>query len=267
VAGTDSKRAREAGLDAQAAGGPAVVLVAPQLGENIGMAARAMLNCGLMDLRLVAPRDGWPNQAAVNAASGATAVLDRARLFATTAEALADLHFVYAATARERGMTKPVVTPRLAASEIREKGAAGIRCGVLFGPEAKGLHNDDIALSDAILMAPLNPGFSSLNLAQAVLLIGYEWFQLGVDVPDRQLVCPVGRVPATKEELRHLFEHLERELLACGFLHSEQKRPVMVRNLRNMFQRAELTDQEVRTLRGAIVGLVEGKRRRDTPKD
>ena len=262
MAGTDSKRARAAGLDLDAAAAPAVVLVAPQLGENIGMAARAMLNCGLMDLRLVAPRDGWPNPAAINAASGATVVLDRARLYATTAEALADLQVVYAATARERGMTKPVVTPRRAAAEIRAKAAAGIRCGLLFGPEAKGLANDDIALADAILMAPLNPGFSSLNLAQAVLLIGYEWFQLGIDAPERRLVMPENRAPATKDELRHLFEHLEYELEACGFLHSEQKRPVMVRNLRNMLQRAELTDQEVRTLRGAIKGLVEGKARR-----
>lgn len=265
MAGTNSKRARAAGLDAEAAGGPAVVLVAPQLGENIGMAARAMLNCGLTDLRLVAPRDGWPNEAAINAASGATVVLEKARVFATTTDALADLHFVYAATARERGMTKPVVTPRLAAKEIRAKATAGVRCGLLFGPEAKGLHNDDIALSDAMLMVPLNPGFSSLNLAQAVLLIGYEWFQLGVDVPDRQLVLPTRRVPATKEELLNLFEHLEYELEACGFLHSEEKRPVMVRNLRNMFQRAEMTDQEVRTLRGAIKGLVEGKHRRSKP--
>jgi len=262
VAGTNAKRARETGLDGEKAGAPAVILAQPQLGENIGMAARAMLNCGLTDLRLVAPRDGWPNDAAINAASGATMVLERARLFPTTAAAVADLHRVYAATARERGMTKPVVTPRRAAEEMRRVGADGIRCGILFGPEAMGLSNDDVALSDAILMAPLNPGFSSLNLAQAVLLIGYEWFQRGVDVPERQLVAPAGRVPATKAELGHLFDHLERELVACGFLHSEQKRPVMVRNLRNMLQRAELTDQEVRTLRGAIVGLVEGRRGR-----
>jgi len=268
VAGTNAKRAREAGFDGAAAGAPAVILVQPQLGENIGMAARAMLNCGLTDLRLVAPRDGWPNESAVNAASGANVVLDRARLFATTAEAVADLRLVYASTARERGMTKPVVTPRRAAGEMRRAAAGGIRCGILFGPEAKGLSNDDIALSDAMLMTPLNPGFSSLNLAQAVLLVGYEWFQLGVDVAERQVVHPTGRVPATKQELLHLFEHLERELVACGFMHSEEKRPVMVRNLRNMFQRAELTDQEVRTLRGAIVGLVEGKgRRKEKPPE
>jgi tRNA/rRNA methyltransferase len=268
VAGTNAKRAREAGFDGAAAGAPAVILVQPQLGENIGMAARAMLNCGLTDLRLVAPRDGWPNESAVNAASGANVVLDRARLFATTAEAVVDLRLVYASTARERGMTKPVVTPRRAAGEMRRAAAGGIRCGILFGPEAKGLSNDDIALSDAMLMTPLNPGFSSLNLAQAVLLVGYEWFQLGVDVAERQVVHPTGRVPATKQELLHLFEHLERELVACGFMHSEEKRPVMVRNLRNMFQRAELTDQEVRTLRGAIVGLVEGKgRRKEKPPE
>lgn len=268
MAGTDSKRAREAALGPQAVGAPVVVLVRPQLGENIGMAARAMLNCGLTEMRLVAPRDGWPNESAVNAASGATVVIEGARLYGSAAEALADLQVVYAATARERGMTKPVVTPRRAAQEIRARAAEGVRCGLLFGPEAEGLHNDEVALADAILMAPLNPGFSSLNLAQAVLLAGYEWYQLGVDVPDRQLVMPENRAPATKAELIHLFEHLERELIACGFMHSEQKRPVMVRNLRNMFQRADLTDQEVRTLRGAIKGLVEGKaRRKGTLKD
>jgi tRNA/rRNA methyltransferase len=245
-----------------AEGAPAVVLIKPQLGENIGMAARAMLNCGLADMRLVAPRDGWPNPAAVAAASGATLVLDNARVFDTTQEAIADLNLVYASTARVRGMVKPVVTPRRAADEIRTAHASGDRAGILFGPEAKGLNNDDVALSDAILMAPLNPGFSSLNLAQAVLLIGYEWFQAGVDVPDRELVMPTDTRPANKQELAYLYEHLESELDACGFLHVEEKRPIMVRNLRNMLQRADLTEQEVRTLRGVIVGLVQGKRRR-----
>lgn len=263
MAGTDSRRARTVDLDATA---PAVILVKPQLGENIGMAARAMLNGGLHDLRLVAPRDGWPNEAALNASSGAVAVIEGARVFKTTDEAIADLHVVYAATARERGMTKPVVTSRRAAAEIRAAATRDIRAGVIFGPEAKGLNNDDVALADAIIQVPLNPGFSSLNLAQAVMLVSYEWFQLGVEVAERDLPLPPARRPADKEELRHLFEHLERELTASGFLHVKEKRAIMVRNIRNMFQRAGLTDQEVRTLRGVIVSLVDGKTRRAKAK-
>ncbi len=262
MAGTDSTQTRRAVLAGADDGAPAVVLVKPQLGENIGMAARAMLNCGLTDMRLVAPRDGWPNESAVAAASGADGVLERARVFGTTADAVADLNLVYASTARSRGMTKPVVTPRFAAGEMRKAVAGGLRTGILFGPEAKGLNNDDVALADAIMQAPLNPGFSSLNLAQAVLMVGYEWFQAGVDVPDYELVMNDETRPANKQEFGYLMDHLERELDACGFLHVEEKRPIMVRNLRNMFQRANLTEQEVRTLRGVIVGLVQGKRRR-----
>lgn len=236
--------------------GPAIVLVEPQLGENIGMVARAMWNCGLDDLRLVRPRDGWPNPRAVAASSGATGVLDKARLFETTAEAVADLHRLYATTARERHMIKAVVTPRQAATEMRDlaEGAEG-RAGVLFGKEAFGLHNDDIARADAILSVPLNPEFTSLNLAQAVLLIGYEWYQLGAGAADHQLTVPKRTRPATKEELYGLFEHLEGELDDCGFLHVKDKRPTMVRNIRNMLERADLTEQEVRTLRGMIVCL------------
>ena len=252
MAGTDHNRPLEAG-------GPAIVLVDPQLGENIGMVARAMLNCGLTDLRLVRPRDGWPNPKAVAASSGAVEVLDRARLFETTAEAVADLERLYATTARERHMTKDVVTPRRAAEEVRTVEADGARCGVLFGKEAKGLTNDDVALADAILQVPLNPAFSSLNLAQAVLLIGYEWYQLGIDAADHELTIPQRTRPANKAELVGLFEHLEDELDASGFLRIKEKRPVMVRNLRNLFQRARLTEQEVRTLRGVVSYLSKGR--------
>jgi len=259
MAGTDSTKARGLPPAADTDGAPAIILIKPQLGENIGMAARAMLNCGLTDMRLVAPRDGWPNPAAEAAASGANVVLDRARVFETTAEAVADLNTVYAATARSRDMTKPVVTPRRGAVEMRAAAETGVRCGVLFGPEAKGLNNDDVALADTILMAPLNPGFSSLNLAQAVLLIGYEWYQTGVDVPEREIALTGQARPADKKDLVLFFEHLERELDDCGFLHVKEKRPTMVRNLRNLFQRAQLTEQEVRTLRGVIVGLVSGR--------
>jgi tRNA/rRNA methyltransferase len=164
-------------------GGPAIVLVKPQLGENIGTAARAMANCGLDDLRLVAPRDGWPNDKAVAAASGADSVLDKARLYPNVPAAIADLRRVYAATARDRYMVKRIVTPRLAAAEIAGFLGVGEACGVLFGPERTGLVNDDIALADTVLSVPLNPAFSSLNLAQAVLIVGYEWFATRAERP------------------------------------------------------------------------------------
>src|SRR6266446_10813523 len=169
MAGTDYRRP-------SIAGGPAIVLVNPQLGENIGTATRAMFNCGLTDLRLVAPRDGWPSDKARSAASGADSVIDAARLFDTVEAALGDLQRVYATTARDRFMVKRVVTPRQAAGEMRRFVAAGEGCGILFGPERAGLVNDHVSLADTVISVPLNPAFSSLNLAQAVLLVGYEWF-------------------------------------------------------------------------------------------
>jgi len=235
---------------------PAVILVEPQLGENIGMVCRAMLNCGLTDLRLVNPRDGWPNDKAGKTASGAGVVLENARVYESTADAIADLGFVLATTARARDMTKDVFTARAAATEMRGLLAQGTLCGVMFGKEAVGLHNDDVALADAILMVPLNPAFSSLNLAQAVLLMGYEWFQSATEQPDTSFEVRLDTRLATKEELVGMFEHLEGELDDCGFLALPDKRPNMVRNLRNMFQRARMTDQEVRTMRGVISGLV-----------
>ena len=232
-------------------GGPAIVLVDPQLGQNIGMVARAMLNCGLDELRLVRPRDGWPSSAAESAASGADVVLEKTRLFDTTAEAVGDLRRVYAATARPRGMITPVVTPRQAAAELRSAVSAKTRAGVIFGPERSGLTNDDIALADAVLSVPLNPAFASLNLAQAVFVVGYEWLIAGSEVPARELSLGATR-PATKAELVGLFERLEAALDARGFLYPVEKRPTMVRNLRNLFQRAGLTEQEVRTLHGIV---------------
>ncbi|MCF3628309.1 RNA methyltransferase [Thalassospiraceae bacterium LMO-SO8] len=261
MAGTDSSRRGDADT-IDASGAPAVVLVEPQLGQNIGMAARAMLNCGLTDLRLVNPRDGWPSEPARAAASGADLVIDQARVYATAAEAVADLNLVIATTARSRDMTKRVVTPRRAAEEIRQIHAeSGARTGILFGREAKGLDNDEVALADAILNVPLNPAFSSLNLAQAVLLVGYEWRLTGLDVPAEDLAMPKTTRPADHQDLVHLFEHLEQELETCGFLQPPERAPTMVRNLRNLFGRARLTDQEVRILRGVIVALRRG------PKD
>ncbi len=248
---------------APAGDGPAIILVDPQMGENIGMVARAMWNCGLDDLRLVRPRDGWPNPRAMSAASGATPVLDKVRLFETTAEAVADLRRIYATTARDRHMTKGVVTPRRAAEEMQAAARRGARAGVIFGKEAWGLNNDDVTLADAVLMVPLNPEFTSLNLAQAVLLVGYEWYQMAAGKPGHGLTVPGKTRLATKEELIGFFEHLEDELDDCGFLHVKEKRPTMVRNIRNLFQRAQLTEQEIRTLRGIVAGLAgRGMRRK-----
>jgi len=233
---------------------PVIVLVEPQLGENIGACARAMLNCALSELRLVAPKNGWPNEFAVKAASGAHGVLDQAQLYDSTADAIADLTLVYAATARRRDTINTILTPREAAVSMRQSIAGGNRVGVLFGPERSGLENDDVALAEAVIEVPLNPEFSSLNLAQAVLLVAYEWYQSGRDGVRADPVLPP-TVRASREELIGFFEHLERELDDCGFLRPPEKRASMVRNIRNLFQRTALTDQEVRTLRGIVAGL------------
>ncbi|TXL69652.1 RNA methyltransferase [Vineibacter terrae] len=238
---------------------PAVVLVRPQLGENIGMAARAMLNCGLGELRLVAPRDGWPNPAAQRASSGADSVLESARVFESVADAVGDMTRVIATTARARELTQRVVNPRRAAEELRQWIAAGERGAVLFGPERTGLQNDDLVHADTVLSIPLNPHFSSLNMAQAVLLVAYEWSQAGA-VPDETLVTNTAR-PATKAELTNLFLHLERELDESGFLRVPEKRPDMVRNIRAMLQRARPTEQEVNTFHGIIAYLATKRRR------
>ena len=251
MAGTDKTRkhaVKSAGLQ------PAIILVEPQLGENIGAAARAMLNCGLTELRLVNPRDGWPNEKAVAASSGADPVLKQAKLFTSTADAVADLRYVFATTARERDMTKKVATPREAARAMRRHAASGQACGVLFGPERRGLTNDDVVLADTLLVAPLNPSFRSLNLGQAVLIVAYEWFQAGA-AAKAPAMEKGGALPASKGELFDFFAHLESELDRTGFLRVKEKRPTMVRNIRNMFQRAKLMDHEARSLHGIIVAL------------
>jgi tRNA/rRNA methyltransferase len=257
MAGTD--RSRD-GLT----GGPAIILVEPQLGENIGTAARAMLNCGLDDLRLVRPRDGWPSDRAINAASGADRVLDRARLYPDVPAAIADLRHVYAATARDRYMVKRELTPRRAAEEMRGFLAAAESCGILFGPERTGLVNDDIALADTVLMVPLNPAFSSLNLAQAVLIIGYEWFIARTEPPAELMHTGHSR-PANKAELLRFFDHFEEALVLSGFLRHPDKRPSMTRNLRNLFQRAHCTEQELRTLHGVITAFLGPRNRPKSP--
>jgi tRNA/rRNA methyltransferase len=246
--------------------GPAMVLVQPQLGENIGFAARAMANFGLGELRLVAPRDGWPSDKARAAAAGADRVVDEAKLYASTELAIADLNFVLAATARPRDMVKLVLTPESAAHELAERQRKGERCGVLFGPERSGLDNDVIVLADAIVTAPVDPSCASLSLPQAVLLLSYEWLQAQAPAPGLGRATEFGGPasegmpladtrPATRAELIGLFEHLEAELDESGFLLPPEKRPSMVRNIRNMFHRMGATEQDVRTWRGIVASL------------
>jgi tRNA/rRNA methyltransferase len=249
---------------------PAMILVEPQLGENIGFAARAMANFELDDLRLVMPRDGWPNEKASAAATGAAFLIDQARLYPSVKSAVAELNFVLATTARPREMVKTVLSPESAAVELRRRAARGERTGILFGPERSGLDNDTIALADAILTAPVNPAFASLSLPQAVLLFGYEWLKsqgvvpaLGrataFDGPAVEGIASPDTRPATRAELFALFEHLEGELDRAGFLHPPEKRPSMVRSIRNMFHRMGATDQDVRTWRGIIGALTRAR--------
>ncbi len=236
---------------------PTIILVEPQLGENIGMAARAMLNCGLTDLRLVNPRDGWPNDSAQAASAGAEQVINATKIFKNTQEAVADLNLVFATTARKRDMTNRILTPRKAALEMHDTlSALNGSVGVLFGPEAKGLKNEDVTQADAIIMIPVNPLFSSLNLAQAVFVIGYEWYLKIIKTkPSKEFLIPKKNQQAKKSELNGIIQHLVDELDQTGFFHVHEKRSAMIRNLRNIFQRACLTEQEARTLRGVISSL------------
>ncbi len=236
-------------------GQPVIILVEPQLAENIGAAARAMLNCGLSELRLVQPRPEWPSDRARSTSAGAEAVLDAADVFRSLVDATSDLQRVYATTGRARDLVKQVMTPRQAIAEMRAELARVERVGVLFGPERTGLLNDDVAVADGVITVPLNPEFSSLNLAQAVLIVAYEWFK----ADDR--TAPVAlhhgtSSPASKGHLMSFMTRLEAELDACGFLRNPEMRPAMVRNIRAMFGRAELTDQEIRTLHGILTELV-----------
>ncbi len=241
---------------------PAIILVEPQMGENIGAAARVMHNFGLTDLRIVNPRDGWPNQKAIAMASGATAVIDFVRVFDTTEEAVGDLQGVFAATARRREMAKPVVSPREAIATMRED-KQDRKFGILFGRERSGLTNEDVVLADTVLTVPLNPAFQSLNLAQAVAVMAYECFT--APPPGAQPVPETGERPATKEELIGMLDQLENSLDEAGyFAPVPEKKPSMVRNLRNIFQRAELLEQDVRTLRGIIKALARRTQRGTT---
>lgn len=248
---------------------PAVILMEPQLADNIGMVARAMGNFGLDELRLIAPRDGWPNERARIAASGANYVIDDAAAFDTLPEAVSDITWICATTARQRDLRKPVLTPDQAVAEMARRIADGQRCGILFGRERNGLETSEVAYADALVMIPVNPEFASLNLAQAVLILGYTWMlgsneytlgrvttyekpmQTGLNMGDDK--------PATKQEQLGFFEHLEGELDQLGFFHPVERRAAVVRNLRTMFTRMNPTEQEIRTLRGVVATLARGK--------
>lgn len=237
---------------------PAIILTRPQMGENIGAAARAMLNFGLTDMRIVAPRDGWPNPRAVAMASGAAGqVLDRARVYPTLAEAMADIDYAYATTARGRELTKPVLTPASAMSDGRGRASSGERIAVIFGPERAGLENDDVARANAIITVPVNPDFPSLNLAQAVLLTGYEWARETLPAqPAPQGRRPDGEAPATRIEIEKLADHWEERLIEKGFFFPPEKAPAMKLTLRNLWSRLPLTRADTRIFHGMLRQLM-----------
>ena len=246
MSGTDSTKT-------MIAEGPAVILVEPQLGENIGMVARAMANFGLADLRLVNPRDGWPNEKARAVASRADHVIDAVTVFATLEEAMADLHHVYATTARPRDMIKEVIGPEEAAGRLRLHHDAGAQAGILFGRERWGLENHEIALCDSVVTFPVNPAFASLNIAQATLLMAWEWMKSGngeaFGFEDMEIR------PATRHQINTFLAHLENSLDDAGYFFPEIKREKMLLTIRNIFSHAGLSGQEVRTLHGVVAAL------------
>ncbi len=253
---------RDGGADLHPVGNtPVVILVRPQLADNIGACARAMANGGLFHLRLVAPRDGWPQERAWRTASGADNLLEAATVHPTVIDAVADLHHVFATCPRPRHIVKLVMTARGAAAEMREICARDLRVGLLFGPERAGLDNDDMAQADALIRFPLDPGFMSLNLAQAVLVMAYEWWTAADSTTPRTLMTNETTV-ATKGELDNFMTHLIVELDSSGFLRNLPKRPGMVRNIQHLFQRGEVTTQELRTLHGIVTELSLGRRQR-----
>ncbi|MEO5806839.1 RNA methyltransferase [Devosia sp.] len=258
MAGTDSS------IDIVLRPTPAVILCEPQLGENIGTAARAMANFGLWDLRLVRPRDGWPNERATNAASRADHVIQRVRVFETVEAAIADLSMVYATTARPRDLQKPVFGPEEAGGNLVGHIAGGGGAGLLFGRERWGLLNEEVALADAIVTLPVEAAFASLNIAQAVLILAYEWRRqsdLGTALPFGDVLADA----APREELVGLFGHLEGLLDQSGFFTAPDKRPTVINNLRTMLTRGNFSSQEIRTLRGVLSSL-DRKHERPNPQ-
>src|ERR1700759_1250886 len=253
MSGTDKSKA---GLSLD---GPIVILVEPQLGENIGMAARAMGNFALSRLRIVNPRDGWPNIAAQRSAAGSDHILERVELFDTVEQAVADLDLLYATTARAHDQAKPVMAPEAAAREIVGHISGGGGAGILFGRERWGLTNDEVARANRIVTFPVNPGFASLNLAQAVLLMGYEWFKLST-AGELPFAMPERSERASQHQMEAFFENLVRELDRVEFLRPAEKRETMLVNLRNIFFRMEPTRQDMHTLHGVVMAIAEGRK-------
>ena len=261
------RRDRQTAHSAQSGAIPLIILVEPQMGENIGAAARAMLNFGLTGMRIVSPRDGWPNSAAKAMSAGASTVIDRARIFDDVPSAIADCTYVLATTARPREIRLPVLAPEGAVREIRNhlKRQDGenipkadlVRTAVLFGGERAGLTTQDVAQANGILSIPVNPDFPSLNLAQAVMVFCYEW---GRQMSLSAIVSPLDEEPqASHQEFSNMIDHLVEELSSAGFFHPEEKKAVMIRNLMAMFQRAGMTHLEVQTMRGVIKALSRGR--------
>ncbi len=230
---------------------PSIILVHPQLAENIGMAARAMMNCGLSDMRLIMPREDHLSAKAVSASSNAEEILYNAKVYPSTEDAIADLQFVLATTARHRDQTKMVYNADKAAALCAEKSLSGIRCGILFGPERTGLHNEDVCKADAVINIPLNPKHCSLNLSQAVLLVGYEFYKTQIDAKAEEFVTNHTH-PANKEKVFGFLAFLEKELAECGNYKEGEKREKTLINLRNIFTRNPLTEQEINTLYGVV---------------
>ena len=251
MSGTDHAKAADWGGPQ-----PVMVLVQPQMGENIGAAARAMWYFGLERMRLVNPRDGWPNQKAVTMSSGAARVIDAVQVMDTTEQAISDLHYVFATTARGRDLTKPVVTPERAMEQARAMVAEGQNVGILFGPERSGLENPDIARANAIISVPVNPAFASLNLAQCVLLLAYEWRRQQGDAAPEVLEL-AGTKRAESIEIQKLTETLEARLESVGLFWPDHKAESMVTNLRNMISRLPVTQADVRMFHGVIKSLAD----------
>src|SRR6201995_2600976 len=253
MSGTDKSKA---GLSLD---GPIVILVEPQLGENIGMAARAMGNFALSRLRIVNPRDGWPNIAAQRSAAGADHILERVELFDTVEQAVADLDLLYATTARAHDQAKPVMAPEAAARGIVGHISGGGGAGILFGRERWGLTNDEVARANRIVTFPVNPGFASLNLAQAVLLMGYEWFKFST-AGELPFAMPERSERASQHQMEAFFENLVRELDKVEFLRPPEKSETTLVNLRNIFSRMEPTKQDMHTLHGVVMAIAEGRK-------
>ena len=244
-------------MPSEAGTAPCVILCGPQMGENIGACARAMKNCGLSDLRLVDPRDGWPNPAANAMAAHAEDIVEEAAVFDTLEEAVADLTYTYATTARGRDQVKPVFTARGFATDARARSTKGQRLGLLFGREREGLWNSEISLSSAMITVPLNPGNTSLNIGQAVLLVGYEWWTAADETPASVLEAS-GAAPASQHMLDNFLNRLVADLSDRSFLAIPEKRERMIRNVRNIFQRNDLTENEINTLHG-IFSFLKGQ--------